>query len=140
MDKLYEVKDKLIDEIEKYADKGKLSKDDAMALKALTGSVDHLCNIIEGEEGYSETGSYDGMNGNSNRSYRGSYRGNSNRGSYRGSYARGRVNNARRDSMGRYSSDGYSRHGLSDKLYELMEDAPDEHTRMEIQKLAEKMG
>ena len=40
----------------------------------------------------------------------------------------------RRDGMGRYS-----RAGLADKLRELMADAPDEHTRMEIQKLVDKM-
>ena len=85
-------------------------------------------------------------------SYRGrSYRG----GSYRyddgmmdgegRSYARdgrGRGSNAQRDSMGRYSSrmDGYSRHGDAvEALREAMESAPDDRTRMEIQRLIEKM-
>ena len=45
-----------------------------------------------------------------------------------GSYAR------RRDSMGRYS-----RSDLTDKLRDLMSDAPDERTRMEIKRLIEKM-
>ena len=45
----------------------------------------------------------------------------------------------RRDSMGRYARDGYSRHDLSDKLRELMNDAPDDRTRMEIQKLVDRM-
>ena len=40
----------------------------------------------------------------------------------------------RRDSMGRYSRDG-----LADKLHDLMKDAPDERTRMEIQRLIDKM-
>ena len=40
----------------------------------------------------------------------------------------------KRDSMGRYS-----RNSLSDKLRELMDDAPDEHTRMEIKRLIDKM-
>lgn len=110
MDKLYEVKERLMDEIEEYADKGKLSANDAMTLKALTGSVDHLCNIIDGAENYS--GDY--------------------RGSYRGEYSR------KRDSMGRYSRT-YSRHSLTDKLRDLMGEAPDEHTRMEIQRLVDKM-
>ena len=39
-----------------------------------------------------------------------------------------------RDSMGRYS-----RNSLVDKLKELMGDAPDERTRMEIKRLIEKM-
>ena len=114
MDKLYEVKERLMDEIEEYADKGKLSANDAMTLKALTGSVDHLCNIIDGAENYSGD-------------YRGSYRG-----SYRGDYS------SKRDSMGRYSRT-YSRHSLTDKLRDLMGEAPDERTRMEIQRLVDKM-
>lgn len=104
MHKLYELKDKLLNELEGYADNGKFSKDDAEAIKALSASVEHIDNICENEDGMS----YDGGMGGSYRSdgmggsYRGSYRG----GSYRSrSYARGRGSNARRDSMGRYSSD-----------------------------------
>ena len=68
------------------------------------------------------------------------------------SYARGRGRNARRDSMGRYSSRGYSRddgysrdggysgHGeMVDELRSLMQDAPDEQTRQEFQRLIQKM-
>lgn len=58
------------------------------------------------------------------------------------SYARRR----RRDSMGRYASDGYSgRRGYSrddnmiSELRGLMEEAPDEHTRQEFQRLISKM-
>lgn len=88
-------------------------------------------------------------------SYRdgGSYEG----GSYDGSYARGRGRNARRDSMGRYSRggysreygysrDGYSRDGgysgngeMVEQLKELMQEAPDEQTRQEFQRLIQKM-
>ena len=45
----------------------------------------------------------------------------------------------RRDSMGRYARDGYSRHDLSDKLRELINEAPDDRTRMEIKRLVEKL-
>ena len=41
----------------------------------------------------------------------------------------------RRDSMGRYS-----RNSLTDKLRDLMEEAPDDHSRLEIQRLIDKMG
>jgi hypothetical protein len=42
--------------------------------------------------------------------------------------------------MGRYSSDGYSGHGdMVDQLREMMQDAPDERTRMELQKFVQKM-
>lgn len=119
MDELYELKDKLMKELKDYAGNGKFSKDDVESIKYITSSIDHICNIAD-EEGYS--GNYPYMG----RAYDGR--------SYRGSYARSR------DSMGRYSGErGYSRDGLADKLRELMDEAPDEHIRMEIKRLAEKM-
>ena len=77
----------------------------------------------------------------------GSYRGGSYRGSYEGgSYARGngrgRGSNARRDSMGRYSSErGYSRdpQEMAEQLRDLMEDAPDETVRRDIERLLRKV-
>jgi len=88
-----------------------------------------------------------------------------NRGSYNmdGNYARGRGRNARRDAMGRYSRDGsyrggsydsydrggnYRRGGYSrddakkeyaDNLRRMMEEAPDEQTRMSIQRMVDNM-
>ena len=60
---------------------------------------------------------------------------------YRGrdgmSYARGRKGTSvRRDSRGRYSRDGED---ITMKLRELMEDSPDEKTRVEIHKLISKI-
>lgn len=58
------------------------------------------------------------------------------------SYARGRGRNARRDSMGRYSSEGYSMGGneeMVQELREIMQDAPDEQTRMEFQRFIQKI-
>jgi len=55
-------------------------------------------------------------------------------GNYPYVYGDGTRSYTRRDSMGRYS-----RSGLTDKLRELMQDAPDDHTRMEIKRLIEKM-
>ena len=90
------------------------------ALKSVKASV---AMMEDEDEGYS--GHYP---------YMGNY------GSYRdGSYARGRRN-APRDSMGRYSGErGYSRAGLADELRGMMHDAPDERTRQEIQRLADKL-
>lgn len=102
MKELHELKERLIDEIKDYAGADKLTKDDAMTLKALTGAADHLCNIIKDDDGYS------------------------------GRYIDGRS--YKRDSMGRYS-----RHSLSDKLRELMDDAPDERSRTEIRRLIDRM-
>lgn len=136
MEQLYELKEKLTKELEGYSENGKFSKEDAEAIKYLASAIDHICNIVErDEEEYSSRGgSYD------YRSYaRGGNQGGGNQGggqgggSYRGggyererysrnmggSYARGRGRNARRDSMGRYSSEGgYSR---ADELEEVVE-------------------
>lgn len=64
----------------------------------------------------------------------------------KGGYAmRGRpeysYRSSRRDSMGRYSRErGYSRDGeMVDELYELMEKAPDERTRQEMQRMISRM-
>lgn len=135
MHKLYELKEKLMDELEAYSQNGKFSKDDVEAIKYISSAIDHICNICEDMEG----GEYSGnMMPDVNMS-NGSYRGMSNRGgSYRrGSYARGRGANARRDAMGRYSSDGYSR--AEDEfrmdLQEMIKDAPNDHIRQKMQSI-----
>lgn len=90
--------------------------------------------MVEAEdEGYSwEDGS----------SYARELRGGNRGGQSRMSYARGRGRNARRDSMGRYSRrGGYSMDNddMIMELRELMEDAPDEATKMEFKKFISKM-
>lgn len=113
----------------------------------------------EGEEGYSRRGgSYyreggqDGRGGG-NSSYRGGQGGRGGSSSYYregggqgggSSYARGRGRNARRDSMGRYArAGGYSREegkeDMIEQLREIMEDAPDQQSQQEIQRLISKM-
>ena len=138
MDELYELKDKLMKELKDYAGNGKFSKDDVESIKYITSSIDHICNIVDGEEGYS--GNYPYMG----RVYDGR--------SYRGSYARNR------DSMGRYSRensmegnsmdgsyDGMSRrmsrtggNNVTDGLKELMYAAPAE-MQGEINRLIKKL-
>ncbi|MBQ9662698.1 MAG: hypothetical protein IJV40_06060 [Oscillospiraceae bacterium] len=81
------------------------------------------------------------------RSYwgHGSYRGDSYDGGMR---SMGRGRNARRDAMGRYSSDEYSREDdgylrrgdFSEQLRSMMADAPDERTRREIERLAARVN
>ena len=132
MHKIYELKMKLLDELGDYAQNGKFSEDDAENIKNLAGAVDHICNILmDAEDEYSGNmgGYYRGNRG-------GSYRGGNYEGG--GSYARGRGRNARRDSMGRYSSErGYSRdpQEMADRLRDLMEDAPNENVRRDIERL-----
>lgn len=115
-----------------------MSTGDLEKLDKLTHSLKSVKGTMQmeqaEEDGYSGMYPYGGYGYNRGGSYdRG---GNSMTG---GSYARGRSN-ARRDSMGRYSSErGYSRSDLSDKLRELMEEAPDEHSRKKIQRLIDDM-
>lgn len=135
MHKLYELKEKLMRELEDYSENGKFSKDDVESIKYITSSIDHICNIVEDEEERN-------MEGQGGNSYRGSYtRGGGNmRRSYRGSYARGRG--AKRDAMGRYSSEGGYSMGTEDmvmELRDLMEDAPDERTRKEFERFIQKI-
>lgn len=119
MHELYELKEMLMKELEEYGSKGELTAGSLEIVDKLTHTIKNLCKIIEESEeneGYSSR--YYPMYGpyNEGRGYR------------RGSYTQ------RRDSMGRYSRDG-----LADKLRGLMDEAPDDRTRMEIQRLVEKM-
>ena len=122
MHELYELKEKLLDELKEYGGK-EMSAGSLDVIDKLAHATKNLCKVIEAceDEGYSERG-----------------------GSYRGSYARGR------DSRGRYTSRrGYSGRGegdyyrtaddITEKLHEMMDSAPDEKTRTEIQKLISKM-
>lgn len=139
---LEEMCEVLADELSKTNDKleksgGQISAGDLEYVNKLTHSIKSIKTtmaMMEAEDdGYSNNMSYE-----DGRSYRNSY----NRGgSYRGSsYARGRGSNAKRDSRGRYSSRGYSMdEGMVAELHELMEDAPDEKTRMEFQKFIRKI-
>lgn len=108
MKELYELKDRLTDELKSYG-KRDLTGSSLDMIDKLAHATKNLCKVIEdSDEGssgyYPRTGHvYDG------RSFR-------------------------RDGMGRYSKDG-----LADKLRELMGDAPDDRTRMEIQRLIDKM-
>lgn len=134
MHKLYELKETLIKELERYADNQTLDLQTLDVIDKLAHAGKNVCKIIEAceEEQYSEA-----MGGGSYRSMphfrmAGSYANDGSYGSY-GSYARGRGSNTRRDSMGRYSSAGDFRADLQD----LMNSAPNEQVR---QKLMETMN
>lgn len=91
-----------------------------------------LTNKAMEEEGYS--GNYDGT----------SYEGVSRAMNNRQSGTRGRVSNARRDSMGRYSREGsYSRadaeEDFRERLEDLVEIAPDEQKRKKIERIISEM-
>lgn len=101
MHKLYELKDKLMNELESYVENGKITPTAAEEIKVLSASIDHICNICkdaEEEDGYSGRMYPDSMGG-SYHGYSREGRGYSREGGY--SNARGRY--AQRDSRGRYS-------------------------------------
>lgn len=132
-----EILEEELSNVNKKVDKsgGTLSGDDISYIDKLTHSIKSIKTTMAMIEAESE-GSYAG--GSYADGYGGSY---NNNGSYgRMSYARGRGGNARRDSMGRYSSRGYSRdQEMISELRELMEDAPDERTRQEFQRFISKI-
>ena len=124
-----------LDDLERKAEKeGKLSMAEIQYLDTLAHAKKNLMKADEmSEDGYSERG----------YSRRGTYEG----GSYGDgrSYARGRGRNAKRDSMGRYSSRMYpmdysmAADDMVSELRDMMHDAPDEQTRMEFQKFISKI-
>ena len=132
-----------LEQLEKKADKdGKLSMSEVEYADKLL----HMKkNLLKAEELYedSEYSMADGMSyarggrGGSRRggNQYGSYASEGRGGSYRqggGSYASGGGSNAR---------EGYSRatEDITERLHDLMSDAPDERTRQEIQKMIRKM-
>ena len=112
MEDLMRIKEDYIHEIVRlYHEKG-LTKDSIEILDTLVHTAKNLCKILEGMEEknmYSSRGmSYD--------------------------YSMGRGTNANRDSMGRYSSLGYSGHDdMVTGLRDLMNRTHDESTRRELQ-------
>lgn len=159
MHELYELKEKLMKELAEYAQNGKFSKEDAEAIKYVSSAIDHICNIIERmeDEEYSQRGgqgrySYESGNTGGGGSYarggnRGGGGGNYSRNQSGGgnyysregrSYARGRGQNAQRDSMGRYSGSGESEQ-MIEQLEDLMQDAPNEQIKQGIQKLVQQI-
>ena len=96
MEYMHKIKKMFCKELEEYGDKKSLSSADVEMIHKLTDTVKNLDKISlleQGDDGYSETYPY--------------YMGGS---SYAG---RGRGRNARRDSRGRYSSEGGSYEGGS---------------------------
>ena len=112
---------KELDELDRKAKSGDLSLTDLQYADLLAHYKKDALAVekMENEDGYSGYYPYTG----------GSYR---MRGSGSRSYSR------RRD--GRYSGErGYSRSDLADKMRELIDEAPDDHTRQEIQRMIDKL-
>ena len=126
---LMNLKEMLCEELERYGEAPELSKSSLEMIDKLAHACKNVCKIIEAKEE---------MRG-------GSYRGSYDDGSYYGRYSRdgyyyddGGVSTRRgRDRMGRFISRDASE--MSRKLREMMEEAPDEATKREIQRLADKV-
>ena len=141
MHALYNLYDMLCKELEKFGERGDLTAGSLATIDTLAHAMKNLDKVImakEEEGGGSYEGSYD----------EGSFR--SSRNSMRGSYDDGMSNrgySSRRDSMGRYSRvgsyRGNSRAGEKDgfirKLQELVDTAPDDKTRMHVERLIRQM-
>lgn len=112
-------------------------------LYALEEKIDRQGKLSGGEIEYGDVLAHFGKNLTKLEEHGNSYRGNSYMGnSYDdGNSYRGRRN-ARRDSMGRYSREGYSRAAAEDmanSLRAMMKEAPDENIKRDMERLVERM-
>ena len=124
----YELKEMLCRELEEITRKGELTAGSLDTVDKLTHAIKSISTIIAMEEADGESEMYPFWGG---RAYQGG--GGSNQ---RG----GGRSNQRRDSRGRYSRENrgsYSRDDARDEmiseLREIMQDAPDEHTKKRFQ-------
>lgn len=145
MHKIYEYLCDELKDLEKKAESGQqLSMAELEYLNKLTETKKNLLKIemLEEDSEYSNAmggrGGNRGGNRGGGRSYYSMDDGMDMRG---GSYARGRGRNARRDAMGRYSSEGYSRaeDDFRADLEELMAMAPNDQIRQKMQRIMSDM-
>ena len=136
----YDVKEMLKNELDEIVQKGELSAGSLETIDKLLNSIKNSCKIIMYEE-YSEDG-YSYADGDADMSDYAYARASGN--------GRGRGSNARRDSMGRYSSRGYSRrrgyaYDSGDKtekiemLREMMNDVSSDEERRALNKIIRRM-
>ena len=139
---LYELKKMLVDLLNEYSQKRDLSSNSLQMIDTLAHACKNVCKIIE----FCEQEDMGGMSNSRDRSY---YGGGSNRsyddgsygydgdGSYGSYYGDGMSNRRGRAANGRFvSRDGSD---MARQLREMMNRAPDEHTRRELQHIVDKM-
>lgn len=116
MHDLYKLKEMLCEELEEYGRKGEMTANTLEIVDKLAHTVKNLDKIIKMHE---------------DEEYEHDY-------SSRGRSMRGRKYD---DGMRRESGRRYSRspESMIDRLEDMMDDAPDDKTRMEIQRLMDKM-
>lgn len=134
----YEAKEMLKKELDNIVKKGELSAGSLETIDKLLNSIKNACKITMYEE-YAEDG-YSYADGDADMS---DY-------AYARASGRGRGSNARRDSMGRYSSRGYSRRGRysyddgdkqekMDMLREMMNEVSSDEERRALNKIIRRM-
>ena len=111
MKELYELKEKLCDELKEYGRK-EMSGGSLDVIDKLAHAIKNIDKIIENYENDGYSNYYDMSRNNYSR---------------------------KRDSRGRYSSRGYSYHGDIDELKMMMENAPNDSIRNDYQRLIQKM-
>lgn len=128
MHELYELKDKLMKELETYG-KQELTAGSLEVVDKLSHAIKNICKIMEASDVEDGQSMRDGYSMYYSRDGR--------------SYARGRGNNARRDARGRYSRDGdYSRTDGVEELVENVRDAMRElpqNLQMDAQRFIQKL-
>ena len=137
MKALYELKDKLQDELDEIARKPEMGAGDLELVHKLTDTIKNIDKICALEEDgkYSEAGDYEGASYGRGSSY-------ANRGKH---YVRGHYS---RDGRGGYSRDGrmggYSRHdskeAMMEQAQEMMDNATTERERDAIRRFMSELG
>ena len=137
MKALYELKDKLQDELDEIARKPEMGAGDLELVHKLTDTIKNIDKIcaLEEDVGYSEAGDYEGASYGRGSSY-------ANRGKH---YVRGHYS---RDGRGGYSRDGrmggYSRHdskeAMMEQAQEMMDNATTERERDAIRRFMSELG
>jgi hypothetical protein len=131
MQKMEELRDMLCEELEKITKKGELSAGSLDVVDKLTHSIKSIDTIIAMEEsGYSKESNRGGHGGYSrNYMYEDG-----------GSYARGgRGGRGGRTGANQYGSYDDGSEMIVRELRDLMNDAPNEHIKMELKKTIQKM-
>lgn len=110
MHKLYDLKDNLCKELERYADIQTLDANTLNIIDTLAHACKNVCKIIKSKEQENTIAGYSGMN-------------------YPMMYDNYSGRNVRMDSMGRYSR---AESGFQMNLQNLMDNAPNEHIRQKL--------
>lgn len=133
MRELYELREKLCKELKEYSMK-EVTASSLTMIDTLAHALKNIDKVIEKCE--EEEGEYLNRPSFESGSMRGSY----GMDGYSRRYSRDASYRRNRDSMGRYSRDGYSGHAdMMPELEELMRNAPDERTRQTVREIMNKM-